>query len=245
MLNKFLSKTYHMIDQCDPSIASWSNGGDSFTVHDIKTFEQTVLPKYFNHSHFTSFTRQLNFYGFQKLRNDWDLQTKSASSNSVRFTHEYFKKDQPELLHKIQRATAGGNKGNASSPPSSRPSSPSSELTQQQFVGIAAAASNVEVESLQREVAALRKQLEHVPAQMEQKLVEAATALAHEHQRRLDAMEAKYEKLFNSVLLAAAASVHHSSSSRTSPMVIPTSPVPTDVGMAEHVLANLKNANLV
>ena len=122
ILNKFLSKTYHMIDQCDPSIASWSSAGDSFTVKDIQAFEQSVLPNYFNHSHFTSFTRQLNFYGFQKLRSDWDLQMKG--NNSVRFCHEFFKKDQPELLYKIQRATAGGNSSKQPSSPGSRPSSP-------------------------------------------------------------------------------------------------------------------------
>ena len=255
MLNKFLSKTYHMIDQCDPSIASWSNGGDSFTVHDIKTFEKEVLPKYFNHSHFTSFTRQLNFYGFQKVRNDWDLQTKTATNNSVRFCHEYFKQGEPDLLHNITRATAGGgaNKSNTSSPASSRPSSPTNGQHDQQQSNVA---SSTEVEALQREVATLKKQLEQVPKQMEQKLLEAASVMANEHQLRLDAMEERYEKLLSSVLLAAAAaSTSITSSGATVPaLVVPSSPPPpvtttssirsTSIGTAE-LLANMKNADFV
>jgi hypothetical protein len=58
---------------------------------------------YFNHSKFPSFSRQLNFYGFQKMRSDPDLQT---HSNTVRFRHEFFRQGQSELLHCIQRTTA-------------------------------------------------------------------------------------------------------------------------------------------
>ena len=48
-LNKFLTKTFHMLDQVPDDIASWSNGGDSFTIKDVDRFEATVLPEYFNH----------------------------------------------------------------------------------------------------------------------------------------------------------------------------------------------------
>eukprot|EP00934_Nitzschia_sp_Nitz4_P006950 Nitzschia sp. Nitz4//NODE_159_length_47236_cov_74.723851//12194//12865//NITZ4_additional_000005-RA//1//CDS//3329531734//6940//frame0 len=102
-LNKFLTKTYHCISESDPSIIGWSNGGDSFTIRDIDTFEKEVLPKYFNHSRLDSFVRQLNFYSFQKSRADADLQ---RNTKSVRYSHEFFKRGHPELLHKIQRSTA-------------------------------------------------------------------------------------------------------------------------------------------
>ncbi|OEU06445.1 winged helix DNA-binding domain-containing protein, partial [Fragilariopsis cylindrus CCMP1102] len=103
----FLSKTYHMIDRCDPTISTWSIAGDNFVVKDVEKFASEVLPLYFKHSNFSSFARQLNFYGFRKLRsdpiltNDIDPQT----SCYVRFYHEKFQKDHPELLQTIKRAT--------------------------------------------------------------------------------------------------------------------------------------------
>ena len=96
-----------MIDRCDPDIATWSPTGDNFVVKNVEKFASAVLPMYFKHSNFSSFARQLNFYGFRKLRsdpiltNDIDPQTAAY----VRFYHEKFQKGRPELLHSIKRAT--------------------------------------------------------------------------------------------------------------------------------------------
>jgi hypothetical protein len=100
-------ETYHMIDRCDQEIATWSATGDNFVVKNVEKFASAVLPLYFKHSNFSSFARQLNFYGFRKLRsdpiltNDVDPQTACY----VRFYHEKFQKNKPELLHSIKRAT--------------------------------------------------------------------------------------------------------------------------------------------
>lgn len=40
--------------------------GMAFEVKDPKKLEAEVLPKYFRHSRFQSFVRQLNFYNFKK-----------------------------------------------------------------------------------------------------------------------------------------------------------------------------------
>ena len=61
-------------------------------------------------SEFSSFARQLNFYGFRKiqtrpLRND-DFDKSTAKW--VTFHNENFKRGRPELLQKIQRSTRGG-----------------------------------------------------------------------------------------------------------------------------------------
>jgi predicted site-specific integrase-resolvase len=96
-----------MIDKCDSDIASWSPAGDNFVVKDVEKFAGTVLPQYFKHSNFSSFARQLNFYGFRKLKAepiltaDFDARTACY----VRFYHEKFQKDRPELLTQIKRAT--------------------------------------------------------------------------------------------------------------------------------------------
>jgi hypothetical protein len=69
--------------------------------------KQNVLPLYFKHSNFSSFARQLNFYGFRKLRTDPILTSDVDPQTAcyVRFYHEKFQKNKPELLHQIKRAT--------------------------------------------------------------------------------------------------------------------------------------------
>jgi hypothetical protein len=59
-----------MIDTCDPTIATWSphDNGETFIVTNVKAFESTIIPQFFKHSKFSSFVRQLNFYGFRKIR---------------------------------------------------------------------------------------------------------------------------------------------------------------------------------
>lgn len=93
-----------MIDTCDPGIASWADDGSSFIIKDVKEFSKTVLPRFFKHSKFPSFVRQLNFYSFRKLRPPSDSRGISPSK-CVRFAHECFRRGQPELLHRIQRIT--------------------------------------------------------------------------------------------------------------------------------------------
>ena len=96
-----------MIDRCDPTIATWSEAGDNFVVKNVENFASSVLPQYFKHSNFSSFARQLNFYGFRKLKAepiltaDYDARTACY----VRFFHEKFQKGRPELLQYIKRAT--------------------------------------------------------------------------------------------------------------------------------------------
>lgn len=59
----FLTKTYNIVD--DPTtdeIISWSETNKSFVVWDPHIFSMDLLPTYFKHNKFSSFTRQLNFY---------------------------------------------------------------------------------------------------------------------------------------------------------------------------------------
>lgn len=114
----FLRKTYHMIDTCDESIASWGEDGTTFVVKQPETFEKVIIPQFFKHSKFTSFVRQLNFYGFRKIKFsdsiliDKDLEEKTA--NFWRFRHENFQRGRQDLLVEIKRSHSSSSSSSSS-----------------------------------------------------------------------------------------------------------------------------------
>ena len=50
-------------------IIHWNLGGNSIVIQDPEKLSEVVLPRYFLHNNYNSFTRQLNIYGFHKTRN--------------------------------------------------------------------------------------------------------------------------------------------------------------------------------
>lgn len=62
---EFLYQLTKMLTGGHNDIIEWSNG--RIEVHNPHKLESTVLQKYFRHSKFASFQRQLNYFGFRKL----------------------------------------------------------------------------------------------------------------------------------------------------------------------------------
>lgn len=109
----FLTQTYKMISTCNDNLAAWSEDGETFIVKDPGMLERDIIPSYFDHSKFSSFSRQLNFYGFRKVPQLAKDKAKNKNNNSsarpVKFFHEFFKKGREDLLCQIQRSTNRGN----------------------------------------------------------------------------------------------------------------------------------------
>jgi hypothetical protein len=145
----FLKKTYKMIDTCDPAIAGWTEDGEMFVVKDPNLFAAEIIPQYFDHNKFSSFARQLNFYGFRKMqakpiRNaDFDENT----AKYVTFYNEKFKRGRCDLLKEIQRSTRGGNAGTAT-----------------------AAEQQKEIDSLKDHIGQLENQIESMNSHFEERL---------------------------------------------------------------------------
>lgn len=98
-LPQFLSKCFNMISTCAPNIAGWSESGDSFFIYDVDRLCSEIIPTVFKHNKFSSFVRQLHFYGFKKVipehvyPNGWE-----------QFRHPFFRKNEPALLVKIKKS---------------------------------------------------------------------------------------------------------------------------------------------
>lgn len=167
-LNRFLSKTFHMVNNADPTIVAWAPNGDSFLIKNVDMFSEVILPSYFKHSKFSSFVRQLNFYGFRKIRPDCSMLNQDEE---VRFYHEYFQADKPDLLHKIHRATK------------------SADTT-----------SPAQVENLQEELEILKDRLDFITRETDEKLVKLKTSLELDYQRRIATLETAYNELLTLVL---------------------------------------------
>ncbi|KAJ1724179.1 Heat shock transcription factor [Coemansia erecta] len=102
----FLNKLYSMVDDsASDDLIGWSDDGNSFIVYRHEDFAKDVLPRFFKHSNFSSFVRQLNMYGFHKVPHlqQGGLIADAPDADSWEFSNENFQRGQPDLLHFIRR----------------------------------------------------------------------------------------------------------------------------------------------
>ena len=75
-------------------IVSWLPHGRSFQIHNVRVFEQVIMKRFFRQSKISSFRRQLNLYGFQRVHYGRDIGS---------YYHRYFLRGKPHLAKHIVR----------------------------------------------------------------------------------------------------------------------------------------------
>jgi hypothetical protein len=84
----FIQTLIDMLQSGAPCLR-WGEDGRAFDILDTDVFSATVLPKYFRHSKFTSFQRQLNYFGFRKQsRRHSSICTYAHAQFSIRSAQE-------------------------------------------------------------------------------------------------------------------------------------------------------------
>ncbi|KAF0684155.1 Aste57867_23852 [Aphanomyces stellatus] len=101
----FLKKLFTMIGATPAALGGWCDNGTAFEIRHTNEFARVMLPQYFKHCKFTSFVRQLNFYGFQKFKSEALLVAHETNEKALTFSHPFFQQHNPHLLGKIKRKT--------------------------------------------------------------------------------------------------------------------------------------------
>lgn len=97
----FIQKLFRMInDPSSNSLTHWSQAGDTFLILDPHDFAKLLLPRHFKHNNFQSFIRQLNKYGFSKVKRT------HTEEKLWEFKHDNFNRNGFENLKEIKRKAA-------------------------------------------------------------------------------------------------------------------------------------------
>ncbi|CAD8189692.1 unnamed protein product [Paramecium octaurelia] len=96
--SSFLKLLYQILENQEyENTIRWNDFGDKFMILDKPTFIQKILPKYFRHQKFSSFLRQLNLYGFQRI---------CTERNNSCYYNLQFNKYSPNLQMKKKQKTS-------------------------------------------------------------------------------------------------------------------------------------------
>ncbi|QLG71040.1 hypothetical protein HG535_0B00780 [Zygotorulaspora mrakii] len=100
----FVNKVWSMLnDESNANLIHWSDDGKSFIVVNREEFVHEILPKYFKHSNFASFVRQLNMYGWHKVQDVRSGSIQTSTDDKGQFENEFFIRGREDLLEKIVR----------------------------------------------------------------------------------------------------------------------------------------------
>jgi len=112
----FPLKLHDMLDKAmaegHGDIVSWQPHGRCFVVYKAQDFQKIILPKYFKLSKLSSFQRQLNLYGFQRL---------TSGKDRGGYYHECFLRNKEFLARNIKRVQVKGTRVRARSNPGQEP----------------------------------------------------------------------------------------------------------------------------
>ncbi|OMJ20638.1 Transcription factor SKN7 [Smittium culicis] len=112
---EFVKKLFRILEKDTyKDIVHWSESGESFVVIDQSEFSNFVLPRHFKHKNFATFIRQLNKYGFRKVKSRYE--SKKSGDLVWEFEHQYFQSKSPNMLDKIKRKPIGRTRNNLSNP---------------------------------------------------------------------------------------------------------------------------------
>ena len=94
----FLRKLWDMLSSpANAEYIRWDDTGRHFEVNALGgRFASELIPRHFSHNNFSSFQRQLNYFGFHKSGN---------SVLGVFYSHPLFCRDEPGAMLQIQRKT--------------------------------------------------------------------------------------------------------------------------------------------
>ena len=95
----FPEKLYNLLESSTKNgqnhIIDWVKNGKAFRVKEVNVFENELLPKSFGHKKMRSFTRQLSYWGFQRVGN--------SKNSENEFMHPKFIRGEKSMTSKILR----------------------------------------------------------------------------------------------------------------------------------------------
>lgn len=125
--SKFPRKLYAIL--CNPEFShaiSWMPHGRSWRVLNKEYFMEEICPRYFSQTRFESFVRQVNGWGFKRLRRE--------GPDRSSYYHESFLRGAPHMMDQMRRPSAGEKEKDTSEEPDFRSLAPLPELPPRYYV---------------------------------------------------------------------------------------------------------------